>query len=423
MAPALAPAWLGLAEVRERQERLEEALGLARRAQELAPDEPAVHRIAGRLLARLGADEAARGALARVRELAPSEPDSYLLEALLLRRRGAADEAAELLASGIAQGSESAALHRELVLTLLAAGRPAEAAAAAETALASHPADPGLQMATGLALAALPARRDEAGAWLERALAGGVEQPQRAQLELGTLLLESDRAAKAVQHLEAAALGLAGEPTVWYRLALARQANGDADGAAVALDRFRQLSRERDAADHESKRLGAALNEAQALAAASRLDEALARVREVVAAAPGEPRARALEGKVLYSLGHREEALASIRAARAAAPAAVEYAYLEGLFLAELERADEAEAALRRALDLDPGLAEAWERLGRLALAGGRPAEAASRFEMALSLGAEGPALRLFYAEALERAGRVAESREQMDAYRRLRQP
>ena len=109
-----------------------------------------------------------------------------------------------------------------------------------------------------------------------------------------------------------------------------------------------------------------------------------------------------------------------IRAAAEASPEAVEYRYLEGIFLVELRRPEEAAVALRRALDMVPVLPEAWEHLGRLALAGGRVEEALESFEKALEYGGEGEALRLFYAEALERAGRTEESREQMEAYRRL---
>ncbi len=239
-------------------------------------------------------------------------------------------------------------------------------------------------------------------------------------LELGTLLLETGRAGDALTHLEAAAGALPETPQVWYRLAQARQATGDRDGARAALARFQDLSRAADAADHESKRVGAALNEAQALAADNRLPEALAKVRELLEETPGLPRGLALEAKVLYSLRRLDEALAAIRAAAEAAPGAVEYRYLEGVFLAEMRQREEAAAAFRRALDLEPGLAEAWDQLGRLALAGGRVEEAVASFERALELGVDGEALRLFYAEALERAGRPEESREQMEAYRRL---
>ena len=140
----------------------------------------------------------------------------------------------------------------------------------------------------------------------------------------------------------------------------------------------------------------------------------------MLAESPGAPRALALEAKVLYSLRRLEEALAGIRAAAAADPGAVEYRYLEGVFLAEMKRPEEAAAAFERALAVAPGLAEAWEQLGRLALAGGDAGEAARRFARALELGAEGEALRLFYADALARAGQPEESERQMEAYRRL---
>ncbi len=420
MDPELAVAWLGLAEVRERQDRVGEALPLARRAQELAPEEAVVHRTVGRLLARVEADDAALEALSRARELAPDAPEPYLLAGLLLRRNGKIAEAATLLEGGLRTGADSVDLRRELILLLLADGRPEEAIPVAEAAVNRFPDTSALELGLGLALAAVPDRREEAPAWLEKALAGGVERPERVRFELGTVLLETGDGEAARPHLEAAAEGMPGEPGVWYRLARARQATGDRDGAAAAVARFQELSRGADETDHAGKRVGAALNEAQTLAAADRLPEALARVRALLAETPGLPRALALEAKVLYSMRRLDEALAGIRAAAEASPGAVEYRYLEGVFLAEMRRPQEAQAAFERALVIEPGLAEAWEELARLALAGGRADEAVVRFEKALELGADGEALRLFYAEALERAGRIEESREQMEAYRRL---
>ena len=420
MDPELAVAWLGLAEVRELQGEPEEALAMARRAQELAPDEAVVHRSAARLLARLGADAAALEALERARELAPEVPEAYLLAGLLLRRNNKVAEAATLLAAGLDAGADTPDLRRELILLLLADGRPAEAIPVAEAAVERFPGEAGLELGLGLALAVLPERREEAPGWLEKALESGVERPERVRLELGTALLETGRAEEARPHLEAAAEAMPETPEVWYRLARARQATGDREGAGEAVERFQELSSEADAADHAGKKVGAALNEAQALAAENRLPEALSRVRELLAETPGVPRALALEAKVLYSMRRLDEALEQIRAAVEAAPGAVEYHYLEGVFLVELRRPEEAAAALRRALDIVPVLPEAWDHLGRLALQGGRIEEALTAFEKALQYGGEGEALRLFYAEALERAGRTEESREQMEAYRRL---
>ncbi|MFQ5348832.1 MAG: tetratricopeptide repeat protein, partial [Thermoanaerobaculia bacterium] len=231
--------WLGLAEVRERQGRPQEALPLARRAQELAPGEAVVHRLVGRLLARLAADEAALEELARARQLAPTNPEPYLLSALLLRRDGKASEAVSMLQDALAAGAEASGVRRELVLLLLAEGRPQEAVTIAEDAVERYPGEAGLELGMGLALSALPERRREAPEWLEKALAGGVEQPARVRFELGTVLLESGQPEAARQHLEAASREMPQLPAVWYRLARARQADGDREGAAAAMDRFR----------------------------------------------------------------------------------------------------------------------------------------------------------------------------------------
>jgi tetratricopeptide (TPR) repeat protein len=235
MDPELAVAWLGLAEVLEYQERPEDALLLARRARELAPEEAVVHRVVGRLLARTGADDAALEALGQARQLAPDVPEPYLLAGLLLRRNGRIAEAAKLLEEGLGAGADTPDLRRELILLLLADSRPAKAILAAEKAVVHFPDVSALEVGLGLALAAVPERREEAPAWLEKALLGEVDRPERVRFELGTVLLEIGQAETARPHLEAAAEGMPGAPTVWYRLARARQASGDGQGAAAAM--------------------------------------------------------------------------------------------------------------------------------------------------------------------------------------------
>ena len=62
--------------------------------------------------------------------------------------------------------------------------------------------------------------------------------------------------------------------------------------------------------------LGTALNEVQTLATENRLPEALERVEAILADHPREPRALALQAKILFSIGRREEGLAAIVEAR-----------------------------------------------------------------------------------------------------------
>ncbi len=421
LVPGSAKPWLGLAEVHERRGELLRALELARHAWGLAPEEPLAALATGRLLARLGAVGEALEALAAARRLDPREPQACRLAALLLRDADRLDEAVALLEDGLASGIETPEVHEELGLLLLTAGDAERALAVAEVARERHPRSGRLALLTGLALAALPERRGEAADHIEAALELGVPDAGRARLELGTLWLEQGRGEDALPMLEEAARLLPGSPEAHYRLAAARRAAGDAAGARAALARFQQLHRERDAADHRAKQLGAALNEAQSLAQQNRLPEALERLAALLAETPAEPAALALQAKVLFSMHRGPQALASIARARQLDPGKVEHHYLEGLFLARLSRWDDAAAALERALALDASSADAHELLGGIAAKRERPEEAARHFQRALDLGADSPSLRLGYAAALESLGRTRESEQQMRAYRRLK--
>jgi predicted Zn-dependent protease len=247
-----------------------------------------------------------------------------------------------------------------------------------------------------------------------------VRDPGRIHLELGKVLLESGQPAEAIEQLVKAAELIPETEEVFYRLGAARRATGDTAGAAEALQRFQELKRQHEQDERLELQVGTALNEAQALAAANRLPEALARVRELLASHPEEARAHLLKAKILFSLGRPEDALTAVVRARELDPSLVEPYYLEGMFLLQLSRPAEARSALARAVSLDPELGEAFVLLGGAAAKMERPGEAATHFERALELGVDSPALRLGYAAALESLGRLEESAQQNEAYLRL---
>ncbi|HVR29065.1 MAG TPA: tetratricopeptide repeat protein, partial [Thermoanaerobaculia bacterium] len=86
--PGFAPAWLGLAEMRQRLGRPREALEAARRAQQVAPELAAAAFAVARSLAELGSHREALAAAERARELEPGSADVLLLSSLLLRELG-----------------------------------------------------------------------------------------------------------------------------------------------------------------------------------------------------------------------------------------------------------------------------------------------------------------------------------------------
>jgi len=420
LAPDAEPALLGLSQVFERQGNLVEALALARRALDIVPASPPTTLAVARLLARLGDSTQALENLARLKALDPEEKQGYLLSALLLRDLARRDEAIEVLEEALARDLPGPQLEEELAMLLLAADRPGEARRLAEEALTEYGERASLQLALGLALAADPTSRGEAVPPLERALELGIHEPGRVHLELGSLLLEAGRPEEALEHFSTAAELMPDTPEVFYKLGAAQRAAGDATAARQSLIRFQELKGQREQQERLDLEIGTALNEAQALATANRLTEALESAGKILADDPDEARTYTLRAKILYSLRRPEDALADAVRARQLDPTRVEPHYLEGMFLLHLSRPEEARAALLQAVTLDPNLGEAHELLGGAAAKLGRPLEAASHFERALELGVDGPGLRLGYAAALESLGRLDESVQQMDAYRRL---
>ncbi len=194
-------------------------------------------------------------------------------------------------------------------------------------------------------------------------------------------------------------------PEVQYRLATALRTVGDAEGARAAIEAYRELQRRFEEGDREAKELGIALNEARDLANANRLDEALAKVEEILARGGDRPAVLSLRAKVLSSLRRIDEALADIRRAAAMQPGNPELAYLEGVFLLQLDRPAEAEVALRRALALDAGLGEVLELLGGIAAVAGRWDEAVAHLEQAKEAGQSSETLERLLAEARRRSG------------------
>ena len=143
-------------------------------------------------------------------------------------------------------------------------------------------------------------------------------------------------------HLHRSRRGELIEIEVYYKLGAAQRLTGDLEGARQSLSRFQELKAASERRERRELEVGTALNEAQSLAAADRLAEALTRIDELLDDHPEEPRAHTLKAKILYSMRRLDEALEVIRAAVEGAPGAVEYHYLEGVFLVELRRPEEA---------------------------------------------------------------------------------
>jgi tetratricopeptide (TPR) repeat protein len=418
--PGNATAWLGLSAAAEQVGNLPAALQAARRAAGLAPEQAEAQLALARLLGATGRVGEALAAFGRTRELAPAEEDAYLLAALLLRDEGRSEEALTLLEEGYRKSAAaSPRLAEQLAFLALAAGDASRALEVVESALGSESAGGDLLLAKALALAAGTEGREESSVWFERALTAGVSHEGRARLEWGRLLGELADWPGAVAQLELATQLLPQEAEAFFRLGTALRQTGDIDGAREAMARYQELNQESVAAERRVREVGTALNEAQELAKANQLEEALARL-DGVTDGESDVRVLVLRAKVLFSLARNDEALVAASRAGELAPYALEPAYLTAVFALAVDDYSGALGAVERTLSLDPGLAEAWALRGSVLARDQRLEEAVLSFERALALGFDSAPMRLEYAGVLSDLGRTEESREQLEARDRL---
>ncbi|MEM6794160.1 MAG: tetratricopeptide repeat protein [Acidobacteriota bacterium] len=414
-------AWLGLAEVAERRRSWLEGLGFARRVLDLEPRSPEGLEAVARFQIRLGAPREALDSLEALRRAAPQKPFGYLAAALVLRDVDRLDQATEVLESAVEAGVTTPDLLAQLGFLLLAQQKADRAEAVARGGLERFPDAADLELVVGLALAAGSGDRDEAARFLRLALDHGASDPGRVHWALGDVLAEAGGCRpEATEHFEKARDLRPEDPQAHYRVAIARRACQDAEGAREAIETFRRLSRDADSQDHRRKSVGAALNEVQRLANAGQLPEARGRLDALASEHPSDDRILTLRAKILFSMGSREEALGSAERARALMPGRVETHYLEGLILSQLGRLGEAEKALERARALDGERAEVLQLLGAVVAELGRPKAAAEIFRRAVEIDGDDAVLRLAYAKLLASLGRSEESAAQMERFRQL---
>lgn len=410
--------WLGNSRIAEQRGDLMTALEHVRQAYRVAPEVADVGLELGRLLTRLGTVSEALEVFSQVRQLDPSRSEAYLLPALILRQVGNNEGAVEILESARQTAANAPRLDEELGLRYLALGQHERALKLGEEIIATHGPRPLAHLVTGLALAGVSERGQQARHHLEQAIALGVPDPGRAHLELGILLLAADQPQEALAHLQEAGNTMPEAPEVHYRLAAAHRAVGDDAASRQSLQRFQELSTQRDSEDWQGKELGVSLNAIQALAANNQLDQAITQLGHLLEQDPTAHQAHALLAKIQFSSGRAEDASASILQARQLAPREVEYHFLEGYFAAHRQLPKQAQEALQRALALDDELPEAHALAAVLEADAEHFEQAAHHFARSLELGLDNVDLRRRYAAVLETLGRHKESEQQLQAAR-----
>ena len=376
----------------------------------------------GRALSEAGAVEQALRAYAEGRAAGVAPLESYLLPTLLLRDAGRLGDALDLVGEGLASHPDAAALWVQQAAMRLERGRPEEALETADAAIARLGATSELLQVRGLALAALPDRRDEARDVLSLALSSAT-----GLVPVGVFVTAADLAAEDGD--EDAAIELLREgleshpelPELHYRLGALLGLAGrsaEAERALAESQRLRQASTDAEGAARE---FSATFNRAQELADQNQLDAALETVGKALEQAPQAGRAWALKSKILFSMERPADAIEAIETARELEPAAVEFHYLAGAFLRTVGEYPRAIEALETVTALEPRLGEAHALLGGIALEQQRFEDAASHLQRALDAGLSTGDLHAAYAQVLKVLGRASESAEQWRLSREAR--
>ncbi len=389
------------------------ALNAAARAEALDPDDPRALLAVASALAASGAVPQAIAKIDRALEVDPRGEATRLLSAVLLRDLNRVDDAAALLVELNSERPDDPEVATLLGFVRLRQGDPTAALDLAESLVIAGIDDVRVDQVLGLALAALPDRREHAVAPLERAIAAGPVGRQRLRVELIDVLIGLGRLEEALAAIEE---GLAASPEaapLYYRKATVLRSQGDLEGASASLNRHQELQAEATADEDRQRARQTALDEAQRLALENRLPEALARIEGI-----DGPAFSILRAKVLYSMQQPNQALEEVSKARQARPGWAEANYLEGLFLSQTGRLKQAEVSLQRAAVLDPSSGDIAGLLAITLNRLGRPAEAIPWFEKAIAAGVDAPGLRLAFADALEQEGRSDEAADQLAIWR-----
>jgi len=265
--------------------------------------------------------------------------------------------------------------HLRLAETLEALGRPAEALARVERSLAI---DGGQRAAWKLAARAREALADAPGAaqaWARAAALGDGSDAADGLLRAADLRRTEDPR-QALEWLEQAARLDFGSPSVQAALAAAREACGDRGAALVAAERALELLAPSGSGSQRSDtaRLGA-----RCALALERLETAVGCFGVVLEHAPADPEAHAGLGEALFRLGDLGAARRHLEAclAHAEPPARRSLQLVRlGRCLEAEKQEDAALARFQEALPLDPGSAEAHERIALLHERAGRVDEA-----------------------------------------------
>jgi tetratricopeptide (TPR) repeat protein len=268
---------------------------------------------------------------------------------------------------------------------------------------------------------------------------------ERAQNNLGNVLLKAGEAAAAIEHYRTALRLQPDAADTHHNLANALRRSGHPQ---EAIEHYEQALRLNPCMPDSHTALGIALEEAGRAAEAPahyeqalRLDpayadahnrlgivlarsgkpvEAIARFESALRSDPSRTDVRNNLGNALREAGRIQEAIAEYEQALRLDPGDAEAHRNLGRTYAMLNRLPDAAAQFEQALRVSPASADTHCELGMILCMAGRIPEGLRHFEQALQLDPDNAQAHLYLAMALEQTGRTAEAAAHFDQARRL---
>ncbi|HUA16272.1 MAG TPA: tetratricopeptide repeat protein [Verrucomicrobiae bacterium] len=441
ITPRSALPYMRLAAVALKTRRPAEALPLAKRAVELAPESATAHQILAKALAELGNAELAAQETAAAGKLEPEKPD---VDAEVATFYGSRFMAVDSFAPRPGTDATPSRDFEELKGSAVAAGRAGridEAIADYLAALRLRPQwDEGWsQLGTLFYIAGRPAD----GISAQKNSLGIKPDGADAWVFLGLCEFATRQCRNAYLHLEhGRELGFHGTPEAQrvasLRLAELRVWDGDFDGAKDLLipevDRNQltaetkavlglmllRIPRLPDEIEPSREALVRAAGETAALLYAERYNEAFQAFQQMLKDFPNTPFLHYAYGSALESLSQHDEAEVQLREEIKLAPDnALAYARIADIFL-KTGHPENALSNAQRAVELDPQAPGGHELLGRALLDTGKTEAAVRELETATRLAPGYPEVHFHLARAYSKAGMSAQAEHERAVFSRL---
>ncbi len=410
LQPTNAAVQYQLGEVLARRGNVGEAIAQFRKAIELAPTEPQPYVRLAVLQAQLQRFHDAQETLNELLHARPDYADTFLLLGRVAEDEGQHAQAEQHLRQYVRLRSADPTGKGELGVVLLAQEKYTEAEKLFLEVLATDPNSGIAHYNLGL-LYNRRAQHQKAKTHLEAATRL-LPQNAGAYYQLGTSLVRLGELAEAEKALRRAVELAPNDLEALYALGTLLNRTGRSEEGTTLLAEHER----RSAAALEERQLGRRVsayhNDVKQLLEQDRLDEADAKLEEILKLDPANDLAYYRRGQILFLRRQFEPALASAQAAVERKDFEPAYHFLEALCWERLGQDDKAAAAYERVVGL-ADYADAYVALGGLDLRRGRTEQAVLHLRRAVALEPEDPEFRLALAEALEKSGDWEEGRKQ----------